>query len=265
MNGTNSSVEVKNISKFFHGTAGSKLHVLDEINFKLNFNEGEGSFVSVLAPFGAGKSTLLKIIGVIEKPDDGNILVNNSAYDNPSGKIVYIPEQPSSFPWFSVKQNLLFASSLTGKENPDLDKIIDIVGLTGYEEHYPHEKSIGFRFRISLARALALNPLLILLDDPFKKLHGETRSEIFSLIKKIKDELKINFLFSTTSITEAVNLSGKIFLMKKHPGQIFKEITIDQNLISSGDKKLLVSVRAEIESAFSEFEGTSLVSEVSNK
>ena len=265
MSELNSVFEIKNISKFYTGTAGSKLHVLDEVSFKIEVTGQAGSIISVLAPFGSGKSTLLKIIAAIEEPTDGGVFINGALYSHASGKIAYIPELPSSFPWLNVKQNIEFVASLKSSGNIDVNKLISIVGLTGYEDHFPHEKSIGFRFRISLARALAVNPSLILLDDPFRGLHGETKKEIYSLLQNVKEKLKTNFLLTTTNITEAISLSDKILLMKNHPGKIFKEIIVNQNLISSGNREVFISLRTEIESAYSAFEGTPLVSEVKYK
>ena len=229
MKETSAFLEVKDITKYFPGKAGSKLLVLDGINMTNDFKGQKGSIVSILAPFTAGKSTLLKIISAIEKPNSGKVLLDGTSYDNPDGRIVYIPEKPSSYPWLNVEENIMFASS--NNKGTNIEEMLSAVGLTGYGKHYPHPKSTGFRFRISLARALAVNPVLILLDDPFKKLRGETKKEIYNLLKKLRDELNLNFLLGTTNITEVVGLSDKIYLMKGHPGKIFREIEIDRETI----------------------------------
>ena len=265
MNEIKADLEIQNVTKYFPGEAGSKLLVLDNINLTNDFKQNKGSIVSILAPFASGKSTLLKIIAAIETPSEGKIILNGRQYDKPDGQIVYIPEKPSSYPWLNVKQNIIFASAAAKNNKSDIHKLISAVGLTGYEEHYPHEKSTGFRFRIALARALAVNPVLVLLDDPFKKLTGETKKEIYSLVKKICSDLKINFLLSTTNVTESIILSDKVYLMKSRPGKIFKEIEIEQDKISNKNTEFYTVVRSEIESAYSEFEGTPLISEIQFK
>ncbi len=255
-------LEIKNLTKYFHGEAGAKLLVLDNINITNDFKMQKGAIVSILAPFGSGKSTLLKIISAVEEPSEGKVYLNGKPYENSNGQIIYIPEKPSSFPWMSVRKNIQFASNLLKGGNTDIDGIVSAVGLTGYEDHFPHEKSIGFRFRIALARALALKPVLVLLDDPFKKLRGETKNEIYELLKNLKEKQDLNFLLTTTNITEAINLSDKIYLMKSRPGQIFKEIELDHRKISTGEAGLFTSVRTDIESAFSAFGNAPLTAEI---
>ncbi len=256
------NLEIKNLYKYFHGEAGAKLFVLEDINISNDFNKRLGSIVSILAPFGSGKSTLLKIISAIEKPSEGTVILNGKPYESSDGQVIYIPEKPSSFPWMSVKQNIQFSTSLNKNEITGIDDAISSVGLTGYEDHFPHEKSTGFRFRISVARALALKPILILLDDPLKNLHGETKKEILELLRNLKEKLNMNFMFSTTNITDAINLSDKIYLMKGHPGKIFKEIDLAKDKLSKNSPDFYNQVRTEIESAFSGFDGVPLISEI---
>ncbi len=265
MNVKSALLEIKGVVKYFPGRSGSKLLVLDGINLTNDFKGQKGSIVSILAPFASGKSTLLKIISAIEEPSAGKIMLNGTAYDKPDGRIAYIPEKPSSYQWLSVEQNIMFAAAGAKNKSTNIEELVSAVGLTGYGKHNPHPKSTGFRFRIALARALAADPVLILLDDPFKKLRGETKKEIYALLKKLRDELNLNFLLGTTNITEAVGLSDKIYLMKGHPGQIFKEIEIDCEAMRLDISKYSASVRAEIETAYSAFEGTPLISEIQYK
>lgn len=258
-------LELKNVTKYYSGKSGSKLMVLEDICLLSDFNNLKGSLNSILAPFGSGKSTLLRIVSALESPSSGSVLLNGSPYEKSDGRIVYIPEKPSSFPWMNVISNIVFAARISGNKNARIEDIIALVGLTGYEKHFPHEKSTGFRFRIALARALAVDPLLILLDDPFKNLNAETKKEIYGLIRKVRDEVNLNFLLCTTNITEALSLSDKIYLMKRHPGQIFKEIETDREKLSAGRENLFREIRNEIESAYTEFEGTPLIAEIQFK
>lgn len=208
-------IRLKNISKDYLLDAGYKINLLKNISFEIN----ESSFTTILSPAGAGKTTLLKIIAGLENPTDGNI-------ESPSEmRIFFIPQKPSSFPWWTLKQNI--ENVLENKSDVDINEIIREVGLEGYEDHLPNNSSIGFRFRISLARALALNPKLILLDDIFQLMDPRTKGEIFILLKKINKEKGISFLLATNNIQESLFLSDELILMKKQPGEIITQLKID--------------------------------------
>jgi ABC-type nitrate/sulfonate/bicarbonate transport system ATPase subunit len=248
-------LNVKNIKKYFTGDGTDtafKTLVLNDINFEFQANDTCGNIISILAPFGAGKSTLFKVISALEKPSDGEISLNGRAYNSPEGKIAYIPEKPSSFPWLNTTQNIEFAFKSIQPNKDKVNHLIDLTGLSGYENHTPVNKSFGFRFRIALARAIAVEPEIILIDDSFKNMKPVTRRDIYELVLKIKEELKINFLVATTNIHEAIILSDEILLMKKDPGTIFNKIDIrgkinrDNFIINDS----IITARNEIESYF---------------
>jgi len=246
-------LQVKNVSKYFEMPAGAKNHVLENINLSVEHNSQYGQVISILAPFGAGKSTLLRIIAGLENPSAGEVLFNNVNYKLSMQKIVYLPEKPSSFPWLSVKHNLIFAveTGLNNNIEKNIDNIISLLGLTGYENHFPNDASKGFRFRISLARALVVNPKFILIDDSIRNLDTETKKEIYDIINLVANTLKITFVLGTTNISEAIKLSDSIFLMKKNPGLIFHELKLNKepgkNLKVRG-KEDFSSIKDEIES-----------------
>lgn len=246
-------LEVKEISKSFSGPAGSKIILIDKISLSIP-DEGKSGIYSVAAPFGAGKTALLKIIAALENYDEGEIILKSEKYNSPDGRIIYIPEKPSSFPWMNVEENIEFAvQSKKGEKSGSISDIISLVELTGYEKHIPHNKSLGFRFRISLARALALSPGIILLDDCFKNMSDETKNELYIIIKKICNKMKIFFLLATANITEAVLLSDKIFLMGKNPGIILKEISIPQSsepIDKFRSSEIFTVLKKEIEATF---------------
>jgi len=219
LNGNNSILKLDSIGKYYLAEAGLKINVLEDISFEIPVSN-EGTITSILAPFGSGKSTLLKIIsGVIEK-DGGQIFYGDSQNKN----VPLIPEKPSSFPWMSAKQNIEFGLSLSKKKKYSVDDLISLTGLSGYSDHHPNNKSYGFRFRISLARAMALNPSFILIDDSFKQMNNETKEEIHQLISDLSFSEKINFIIATTNLVEAIQLSDVIFLMSAKPGKIVHRI-----------------------------------------
>lgn len=245
-----SNLKLESISKYYLKHAGAKQKVLDDINLSVEASENEGSFVSILASFESGKTTLLKIISAIEKPDNGKVLLQDEVYYNATGKIVFIPEKPSSFPWLNVEQNINFATNISTDK---LKELIGAVDLTGYENHHPHNASLGFRFRISLARALAVGPTFILLDDIFRRMDSETKDEIYELLRTVRLKFNINFILATTNISEAIYLSDKLYLMKKNPGRIIEEIKLDADTLKSkglNRQERFVSLRNEIEKAF---------------
>ncbi len=234
-------IKVKNISKSYSDEYGYKTNLLKNISFEMQ----EEEICSVIAPTGSGKSSLLKIIASLETQTEGELI------DIDKNKLIYIPSEPSSFPWLNVKENILFEI-----ENPDDSKFNDaikLVGLEGYETHFPNNKSLGFRFRIMLGRAIMRNANLIVVDEPFSKMDGETKSELYKLIRAINHTKKITFLFATTNISEALFLSNKIFLMKKNPGEIFESIDVklpdkrDDDIFTS---EKFIQLRTHIENSF---------------
>ena len=258
-------LQLKNISKYFEMPAGAKKHVLEDINLSIKNDKENGKIISILAPFGSGKTTLLRIIAGLEKPSSGEVLLNNISYKPSLQEIIFLPKKPSSFPWLNVKHNLDFISEVKSNKNieENISDILSLTGLTGYENHFPDNDSIGFRFRISLARALVINPVFILIDDSLKSLDSETKEEIYDIINIAANTLKITFIFATTSISSAVMLSDTIFLMRKNPGSIFQELMLNKEPgkhLNKIDKKSFSAIKGEIESLF---KSKNLISEIS--
>ena len=251
-------LKLESISKNYSEEAGLNINILEDINFEIGAAE-TGTITSILAPFGSGKSTLLKIISGLIEPSKGKIFY----YDAERGKkIPYIPEKPSSFPWLNVRENIELVLGLSEDKKFNLNQIISLVGLTGYEEHFPHNKSTGFRFRISLARALALNPVLILIDDAFKLMKKESKSEIYDLLTDLSSNKKQSFVLATTNLIETVRLSDKIILMSKKPGKIIKEIKInkdDKPALNDNKSEIFTTIKSEIETSFQAVESLTMI------
>jgi ABC-type nitrate/sulfonate/bicarbonate transport system ATPase subunit len=199
-----------NISRYYKGEAGSKKFVFENLNFTI---KQENQITSILTPFSKGKTTLLRILSGLDDDYTGIFLVKGKKLYN---KLPFIPEKPASFPWLNVSGNIKLILAINRKKDEishiQLQDIINLVGLEGYEDHFPHNISYGFRFRISLARALAVSPEIILLDDPFKQMDSETKNELLILIKKISVENNIKFLMASSNITDVAILSDIILL-----------------------------------------------------
>lgn len=183
-------------------------------NFEITLNENE--ITSIVAPLKNGKTTLLKILTGIEPADNNFNIIPNS---------FLITSQPMSFPWMSLKQTLQFANPKISAD--EIKNISSIVGLEGYEEHIPNNKSIGFRFRITIAAALTKNKKVILIDEPFENMEQLTKEEIFQLIISLNNKNKIGFVIATSNLNEAILLSNKIILLESIPHKKSKEFLLN--------------------------------------
>lgn len=229
---SSSLLELINISKDYIGSSGSHKQVLSEINITLKNVVTEGYIASIIGPVNSGKSTLLKIISGIEPQTSGIKKLSGDEYNNTDGTIVYIPENPSSLPWLNVKENIEFIlkHKRLNKDDEHIKKILRDVELTGYENHFPNDTSYGFRFRIALARALIIQPKIILLDEPFIRMSSGTKTEIFALLKSICKNYQIVIILATINIVESLILSKILFLLSKDMGTIFDKIDIEMGI-----------------------------------
>lgn len=193
-------MKFENITKTFSYKNGLNVKLLNNISFEIP----SGEITSIIASAGSGKTTLLKIICGLDTAD--------SKTENEGG-YCFIPSKPSSFPWLNVNENILFADE--GMDSVSLKNFVNVVGLEGYENHYPNNKSLGFRFRVALARALASKPKLIVLDEPFLEMDQRTKFEMLQLIVDINKEKKLTVLLATSNLSEALLVSHNILLMKK--------------------------------------------------
>ena len=217
---------IKNLHEEYVDGAGLKIHLFKNISFEVERN----SITVMVAAKGAGKSALLKIIAGLEEPSSGEISI-------PKENTIYIPSKPSSFPWLSVKENIIYGMPQVSES--EFKNIIALTGLDGYEDHFPNNKSFGFRFRISLGRALIRKPELILLDEPIDNMEPETKFEIYSLVRKIKQNSKVTFLIATSDINEALLLADQIYIMSRLPGEIKAQFKID--LPVNRDSRVMLS------------------------
>ena len=198
--------------------------IFENFNFEI---EGEQNSINCILCFDGSASALLKIIGNVEENFQGDIKINNG-----NSIAVYIPTKASSLPWLNVEENIKFVvdNSNFPISNSDIQvqNIIDSVGLTGYEKHFPDNRSLGFRFRISLARALVLQPAIILIDNSFYKMDDETKFELYDLLKKVSSNYNVSFLLASTDLNEAIYLSENIYLMKREKGEIIDKINLKE-------------------------------------
>jgi len=174
-----SKLAIDNVSKSFQSASGTVL-ALDHVSLQVN----EGEFVCLVGASGCGKTTLLNIIAGLEKPDSGNVLADGKPITNPGRDRLVMFQEPALFPWLNVFGNVLFGlklkPNLTNKDRRDVARYyLELVGLTRFERANIHELSGGMKQRVSLARALAPNPRVLLMDEPFAALDALTREQLY--------------------------------------------------------------------------------------
>ena len=208
-------------------TLKSETQAIKDINFSIN----EGEFISIVGPSGCGKTTILSMISGLLKPSSGKIFLDGEEITKVSTNVGYMFQRDNLFEWLTVNQNILLGPNINHKKNclskEKLTNLTTKYGLAGFEKAKPSELSGGMRQRVSLIRTLALNPKLLLLDEPFSALDYQTRlavqNDIYSIIKS---ENKTAVLV-THDISEAVVMSDKVIILTKRPGTIKKIIELD--------------------------------------
>jgi NitT/TauT family transport system ATP-binding protein len=195
----------------------------------------EGEFLTLIGPSGCGKSTLLKLIANLIQPSDGRILWwrGDSGQVGQDGRgLAFVFQEPTLMPWARVDTNVRLPLDLAdvprGKADPRVSDAIARVGLSAFARHYPRQLSGGMKMRVSIARALATEPNLLLMDEPFGALDEFTRNKLDDDLIKLWWERKLTTVFVTHSIYEAVFLSTRIVVLAANPGRIFRTMTIDE-------------------------------------
>ncbi len=206
---------------YHHPRTQQKVCALQGINLIVEDRE----FITLVGPSGCGKTTLIRLIAGFGKPTEGRIHIERCDDNRPATSMVW--QENALFPWRSVRKNILFGleirgiSSLVQKET--LDRLIDMVHLHGFEDRYPHELSGGMRQRVNLARAIANDPEILLMDEPFASLDAQTKYLLSEELIGIWEKTKKTVVYITHSIEEAILLSDRIVVMTARPGRI-KEI-----------------------------------------
>jgi NitT/TauT family transport system ATP-binding protein len=216
---------VEHIVKRFE-TQDGVLTAVDDVSF----NVMPGEFLSVIGPSGCGKSTLFNVIGGLLDGYDGRVSVAGETVRGPHASIGMIFQEESTFPWRTVIDNVAFPLEVAGMakaERHDWARhFINLVGLNGFERRYPAELSGGMRQRVSMARTLASEPKILLMDEPFAALDEQTRLLLGDKVLQIQQELKQTTLLITHNLTEAVQLSDRILVMTYRPGRTKRIVEI---------------------------------------
>lgn len=213
---------VENLSKTFY--AGERtIKALEEISLTV----GPGEFFNIIGPSGCGKSTLLRCIAGFEKPTEGRIRLNGDRIKEPEvNHMMVFQDFDQLFPWYTVRKNVIFALEVAAKLKNSKEKqesaehYLDLVGLRGFEDFYPHQLSGGMKQRVAIARALSVRPGILLMDEPFGSLNAITRSTLQEELIRIWQETKVTIIFVTHNIEEAIMLGDRILLLQANPGRV---------------------------------------------
>jgi NitT/TauT family transport system ATP-binding protein len=224
MNGQ--AVSIRGVSMSFPGKRpGEQIDVLENVNASV----AHGEFVCLVGPSGCGKSTLLNIVAGFLDATSGEVLVEREPVAGPDPRRIFVFQENGVFPWLNVRENVGF--SLQKRRPAERDQIIaryiDMVGLAGFENAYPHELSGGMRQRVEIARALAANPDIIYMDEPFGALDFLTRLKMRADLVRIWQSEKKTILFVTHDIEEAVQLADRVLIMTPRPGTIQEVVDVD--------------------------------------
>lgn len=219
---SNSAIQIHDVNKIYKSSSGNEVQALTHINLDVKKSE----FISIIGPSGCGKSTLLRILAGLDTPTSGEIKWQKSAEN-----IGFVFQEATLLPWKNVYQNAKFPLEVKKLENDEnltnLDKLLELAGLKGFEKAYPRELSGGMRQRVSIVRALSYNPDVLLMDEPFGALDALTRDKMGLELLRIWTETQKTILFVTHSISEAVFLSDKVIVMSPRPGKIDEIIDIN--------------------------------------
>jgi NitT/TauT family transport system ATP-binding protein len=221
-------VSVRAVSQTF-GSAASGVAALRDVHVTI----ADGEFISVVGPSGCGKSTLLRIIADLLSPSEGTVLIRGRSPQEATRRreIGMVFQSPVLYEWRSVRRNIELPLEVMGRPRQErrqrADEMLDLVGLRQFASRYPWQLSGGMQQRVSIARALSFEPVILLMDEPFGALDEISREYMNQELQRIWSQTRKTVLFVTHSVPEAVFLSTRVIVMSPHPGRVVAEVDID--------------------------------------
>lgn len=258
-----SQIVINNVSKQFGGPTGPFLTALNDIDQRV----ADGAFISIVGPSGCGKSTLLAILAGLEKPTSGKVVIGEREVTKPDRRIGMIFQEDSALPWRTVQSNVKFGMVIAGfpkaQQEEQARRMIELVGLQGFEDAYPAMLSGGMRQRVAIARTLALEPEVLLMDEPFGALDPQTRLLIGEQVRRIWQRTGTTVVFVTHDIQEAIMLSEQVWVMSYRPGMIMEVVNVplgverDLTALSTPEfnaisNRIWACIRSEVTKGFKE-------------
>jgi NitT/TauT family transport system ATP-binding protein len=220
-------LQATNIQMEYERRDGTRVRAIDDLTLSID----KGDFVTIVGPSGCGKTTFLKIVNGLIEPTSGSITVQGRPISASSRDRAMVFQDSSLFPWFQVWRNVGYGLECRkvpkAQIRTKVQPFIDMVGLRGFEQHYPYELSGGMQQRANLARALVVDPQVLLMDEPFAALDAQTREMMQSELLDIWGQTGKTVLFITHQINEAIYLSDRVIVMSARPGRILADIRIE--------------------------------------
>ena len=237
-------VELENVSKFYD--QGRRLHALHEVSFGV----GEGEFVSIVGPSGCGKSTLLEIIAGLDKPTSGEVKFRGGPICGPHSKISLVFQAFGLFPWRTVLDNVEYGLEMQGVPKQERRRqardYLEMVGLAGYEQMYPKQLSGGMRQRVGIARALAVEPEVVLMDEAFSAIDEITAEVLRDEVTEIHKQTGKTFVLVTHNLSEAIELADKVVVLSSRPAKVKKIMPISLDRPRDRTHTLFVHMHRDI-------------------
>jgi NitT/TauT family transport system ATP-binding protein len=217
-------VTVSHLTKTYNS---GKVVALQDISFEVRPYES----LCILGPSGCGKTTMLRLLDCLIPRDGGEILLEGEPVTAPRPDVAMVFQHFGLFPWKNLEENIAYGLALRGRAKQEVEAIVEryirLVGLQGFEKSYPYQLSGGMQQRAGLARALAVNPSLLLMDEPFGSLDAQTRETLQEELSRILEQERKTMLFVTHSIDEAIYLGDRILLMTPRPGRIREILSVE--------------------------------------
>ena len=220
-------LQVSHLSRVFEGSSGNSVTALHDVNLEVR----ESEFVMIVGPSGCGKTTLINVIGGLDTATEGEVLLDGKPVEGPGADRGMVFQGYSLFPWLTVQKNVEFGLKMK-KVSPSeraerARKYIELVGLEGFENALPKQLSGGMKQRVAIARTLANEPEVLLMDEPFGALDAQTRVVMQELLAKISRTTGTTILFITHDIDEAVLLGQRVYVMSRRPGTVREVINVN--------------------------------------
>ena len=244
-------LSLRNVSKTFQSPKTGEVGALENISLDVK----NGEFLTLVGPSGCGKSTLLNVIAGFEKPDRGEVYVDDRLVTGPGPDRVVLFQEQALFQWLTVEQNVSFGLEMTGvspeAREQRIQKYLSLVHLLEFRKSHIYELSGGMKQRVALARALAMEPEVLLMDEPFSALDSHTREMLQSEIQDIWEQTHRTIVFVTHGLKEAVALGERVILLTARPGRIQREIEVQMPRPRYVDDKPVLSIARELKSEIS--------------
>lgn len=250
------TLTLQEVSRVFTTEKGETIEALSRISLEI----GDQEFICILGPSGCGKTTLLRIIAGLESASSGTISINGTIITKPSSLMAMIFQEYSLYPWRNVQDNVMLGLEIRGMKKAEREenakKYLELVGLTGFEHNFPYELSGGMRQRVAVARALAIDPAILLMDEPFGALDAQTRNRMQLELLQIWQKTKKTILFVTHSVDEAVFLADRVVVLTHRPGTVREIVTIPGDRPRERTGQQFVEVRRRLLNMINEESGS---------